>query len=71
MAPERFAAKVLPAIRKNRAIIIVPSWWKIFWWINRISPSLGLFISRKLYEKSMRELEKYSSSGTQSLERDR
>jgi short-subunit dehydrogenase len=71
MAPERFAAKVLRAIRKNRAIIIVPSWWKILWWINRISPSLGLFISRKLYEKGMRELEKYSSCGTQNSERDR
>jgi NAD(P)-dependent dehydrogenase (short-subunit alcohol dehydrogenase family) len=64
MAPEPFAAKVLRAI-------IVPSWWKILWWINRISPSLGLFISRKLYEKGMRELEKYSSCGTQSSERDR
>src|SRR6516225_2889091 len=48
MAPERFAAKVLPAISKNQAIIIVPSWWKIFWWLNRLSPSLGLFIGRKL-----------------------
>jgi len=71
MAPERFAAKVLPAISKNQAIIIVPSWWKIFWWLNRLSPSLGLFIGRKLYEKTMRELEKYSGSGTQSPERDR
>ena len=59
MAPERFAEKALRAIKKNRAIIVVPSWWKIGWWLNRLSPSLGLFLSGTDYERSMRELENY------------
>jgi NAD(P)-dependent dehydrogenase (short-subunit alcohol dehydrogenase family) len=60
MAPERFAEIALRAIEKNPAIIVVPSWWKIGWWLNRLSPSLGLFLSRTDYERSMRELENYS-----------
>ena len=59
MAPERFAEKALRAIKKNRAIVVVPSWWRISWWLNRLSPSLGLFLSRTDYERSMRELENY------------
>jgi NAD(P)-dependent dehydrogenase (short-subunit alcohol dehydrogenase family) len=59
MAPERFAEEALRAIEKNRAIIVVPSWWKISWWLNRLSPSLVLFLSRTEYERSMRELENY------------
>jgi NAD(P)-dependent dehydrogenase (short-subunit alcohol dehydrogenase family) len=50
MAPERFAQRVLEAVRKNRPIIVVPSWWKAFWWVNRLSPSLGLYLSRRLYQ---------------------
>jgi NAD(P)-dependent dehydrogenase (short-subunit alcohol dehydrogenase family) len=59
MAPEDFAQKALRAIEKNRAIIVVPSWWKIGWWLNRLSPSLGVFLSRTEYERTMRELENY------------
>ena len=31
MSPNIFADKVLNLIAKNKAIIIVPSWWKLFW----------------------------------------
>src|SRR5262249_36265299 len=57
MPADRFASKVLRAVARNKAIIIVPSWWKVFWWINRLSPSLGLYVGHKLHERSKRLLE--------------
>ena len=55
MDPDRFAHRVLRAVAKNKAIIIIPTWWKVFWWINRISPSLGLYVGRKLFVWAQRE----------------
>jgi NAD(P)-dependent dehydrogenase (short-subunit alcohol dehydrogenase family) len=39
MAPDRFARKALDAIAGNRAIVVVPSWWRLFWWAYRLSPA--------------------------------
>ena len=50
-----FAQKVLNAVAKNKAIIIFPSWWKSFWWINRLSPSLGIFFGQKHYQAMLKE----------------
>jgi len=57
MPPNLFAEKVLNAVAKNKAIIIVPSWWKLFWWINRLSPALGIFLAQKQYQKMLKEFE--------------
>ena len=57
MSPGVFAGKVLNCVAKNRAIIIVPSWWKVYWWINRLSPSLGMFLSQKQFQKVQKELD--------------
>ena len=56
MDPAVFAGKVLNCVAKNRAIIIVPSWWKIYWWMNRLSPSLGMFLSQRQFQKMQKEL---------------
>lgn len=40
MDPGKFAHQVLGAVARNRAIIIVPAWWKVFWWLHRLSPRL-------------------------------
>jgi NAD(P)-dependent dehydrogenase (short-subunit alcohol dehydrogenase family) len=56
MSPNLFAEKVLKSVAKNKAIIIVPSWWKVYWWINRLSPSLGMFLSQKRFQKLQREI---------------
>ena len=53
-----FAQKVLNAVAKNKAIIIYPSWWKRIWWINRLSPSLGIFLGQKHYHAVLKEFEK-------------
>jgi NAD(P)-dependent dehydrogenase (short-subunit alcohol dehydrogenase family) len=55
MSPNLFAKEVLDLVAGNRAIIIVPSWWKVFWWINRLSPSLELFLSKKRFQKFQKE----------------
>jgi NAD(P)-dependent dehydrogenase (short-subunit alcohol dehydrogenase family) len=57
MPADRFARKVLAAVAKNKPVIIVPSWWKLFWWINRLSPPLGLYVGRRLHRRFTRILE--------------
>jgi NAD(P)-dependent dehydrogenase (short-subunit alcohol dehydrogenase family) len=47
MNVDQFATKVLRAVAKNRAIIIFPRYWRIFWWISRLSPSLALYIGKR------------------------
>lgn len=56
MSPNVFAKKVLNLVAKNKAIIIVPSWWKRFWWINRLSPSFGIFLAQKNFQRVQKEL---------------
>jgi len=56
MSPNLFAEKVLKSVAKNKAIIIVPSWWKKYWWMDRLSPSLGIFLSQKRFQKVRKEL---------------
>jgi NAD(P)-dependent dehydrogenase (short-subunit alcohol dehydrogenase family) len=57
LPPEQLAERALRAIQKNRPIIIVPSWWKAFWWLNRLSPAAGLWFSRKLHEMGQKALQ--------------
>ena len=61
MDADRFAERALRAVAANRAIIIVPSRWRLFWWLYRLSPSLGLYLGGKLHESAIRELEKRAS----------
>jgi len=56
MSPNIFAKKVLNSVAKNKAIIIVPSWWKLFWWIDRLSPSLAVFLAEKSFQKMQKKL---------------
>ena len=56
MSPNIFAKKVLNSVAKNKAIIILPLWWKLFWWINRLSPSLGIFLAQKSFQYMQKEL---------------
>jgi NAD(P)-dependent dehydrogenase (short-subunit alcohol dehydrogenase family) len=56
MEAGRFATKVLDQVVRNRAIIVVPAWWKLFWWLDRLSPSLILALSGHGIESARREL---------------
>jgi len=56
MPPDIFAYKAINAIAKNKAIIIIPSWWKLFWWINRMFPSMGINLAGKNFQKMQKQL---------------
>ena len=62
MPADLFARKVLDAVAKNKAIIVFPAWWKIFWWLNRLSPSLGILFARKGYKDTQKEFQKLNAS---------
>lgn len=55
MAPEKFAERVLRAVLRNEAIIVVPGWWKTFWYLERLSPALSLRLAKTMH-KRVREL---------------
>jgi NAD(P)-dependent dehydrogenase (short-subunit alcohol dehydrogenase family) len=46
MDPNAFAKKALDDVAANRAIIVHPRWWKVFWWLDRLSPRIGEFLAR-------------------------
>jgi NAD(P)-dependent dehydrogenase (short-subunit alcohol dehydrogenase family) len=56
MSPNLFAKKVLNSVANNKAIIIVPSWWKLYWWLNRLSPSLGISLAQNRFQKVQKQL---------------
>ena len=49
MDPARFAEKVLDVLARNKALIIVPGWWRLFWWLSRLSPALELALAQRSY----------------------
>jgi len=51
MPADVFAIKTLEAVARNEAIILIPSWWKLFWWIERLSPSWMMSIAQREYKK--------------------
>lgn len=56
MDPAVFARKALNQVAANRAIIVVPAWWKLFWWVHRLSPALGLRMVAISYRDTKRAL---------------
>jgi NAD(P)-dependent dehydrogenase (short-subunit alcohol dehydrogenase family) len=55
MAPEPFAERALRAVLRGDAVIVVPAWWKAFWYLERLSPALSMRAA-KLPLKRIREL---------------
>ncbi len=41
MDVDAFARRALDRIHANEAIIVVPGWWKAFWYMERVSPTLS------------------------------
>ncbi|MBI3782321.1 MAG: SDR family oxidoreductase [Deltaproteobacteria bacterium] len=39
MDVDRFAAQVVVQVARNRGIIVVPRWWRLVWWANRLAPA--------------------------------
>ena len=55
MAPEKFAERALRAVLRGDAIIVVPAWWKAFWYLERLSPALSMQLA-KVILKRVREV---------------
>jgi NAD(P)-dependent dehydrogenase (short-subunit alcohol dehydrogenase family) len=56
MAPERFAERVLRAVLRGDAIVIVPAWWKLLWYLDRLSPAVSTLAAR-LTLKRLRQMD--------------
>jgi NADP-dependent 3-hydroxy acid dehydrogenase YdfG len=60
MAPDVFAERVLRAVLRGDAIIVVPAWWKAFWYLERLSPALSMRAAKRQL-KRVREVESTAS----------
>jgi NAD(P)-dependent dehydrogenase (short-subunit alcohol dehydrogenase family) len=56
MPAAAFAEKALARIARNAAIIIVPAWWRVFWWMERAAPAATLWLARLGVEQRRRRL---------------
>ena len=57
MPPNTFAARALDLIAKNKAIVVLPSRWKIIWFFCRLFPSRSISVVRKSFQDMQRELD--------------
>lgn len=53
--PDVFASRVLDHVARNRAIIVVPGWWRIFWWFDRFHSGIGSLLGKSIFDGMRRE----------------
>ena len=71
MDPARFAEGVLDRLDRNQAIIILPTWWRLVWWLERFSPTFVLWLSERGFVGGRKRFDKLrSEAGTQRGEGD-
>ena len=58
MPVDTFVKIALKQIAKNKAIIVIPAYYRIVWWISRLSPVLGIRLSTKLFLIMRKALDK-------------
>ena len=51
LAPEVFAERALRAVSRGDAIIVVPAWWKAWWYLERLSPALSMRLAKSLLKR--------------------
>ena len=56
MDPDLFAGKVLRAVARNEAIIVIPAWWKALWYLDRLSPWLGARLAESVFTQLRAEM---------------
>jgi NAD(P)-dependent dehydrogenase (short-subunit alcohol dehydrogenase family) len=61
MDPARFARAALRGVDRNRAIIIAPAWWRLLWWLDRLSPSLAAGLAGAGVDRLRRQIEQARS----------
>ncbi|WP_055402474.1 MULTISPECIES: SDR family oxidoreductase [unclassified Mycobacterium] len=60
LAPEKFAERALRAVLRGDAIVVVPGWWKAFWYLERLSPALSMRAAKAML-KRVRAMEQASA----------
>lgn len=56
MSPDVFSRKALNQIAANKAIIVLPSWYKIMWWFNRLFPALSIQAMQYVFSDSQKQI---------------
>jgi NAD(P)-dependent dehydrogenase (short-subunit alcohol dehydrogenase family) len=56
MEPDVFSRKALDQVAKNRSIIVLPASYKALWWINRVSPTMAMGLSQKIYAEILKRI---------------
>jgi NAD(P)-dependent dehydrogenase (short-subunit alcohol dehydrogenase family) len=56
MDPARFAERAVNAVLRNQAIIVLPAWWKTFWYLDRLNPALSM-LGARFALKRLRDME--------------
>lgn len=54
--PETLAKHVLDEVAKNKAIILTPKYWNVFWWLYRLSPGLVFRVGKKRFSEMRAKL---------------
>jgi NAD(P)-dependent dehydrogenase (short-subunit alcohol dehydrogenase family) len=57
ITPEKFATRALRAVLRGRAIVVIPAWWKAWWYLERLSPTLSMRFAKVVMLKQMRAIE--------------
>jgi NAD(P)-dependent dehydrogenase (short-subunit alcohol dehydrogenase family) len=51
MAPDDFARKAVDAVLRNEAVIVLPRWWKVLWYVERLSPGLSMRLFSRMHAR--------------------
>lgn len=68
MPPAVFARKAVDAVLDDEAIIILPSWWRALWWVERASPALSSWLGSLFVKQFRKDLE---AAGARPMSRDK
>jgi NAD(P)-dependent dehydrogenase (short-subunit alcohol dehydrogenase family) len=61
ITPEKFAKRAIRAVLRGDAIIVIPAWWKAWWYLERLSPTLSMRFAKIAMLKPMRAIEANAS----------
>jgi NAD(P)-dependent dehydrogenase (short-subunit alcohol dehydrogenase family) len=56
IAPERFARQAINAVMRDVAVIVIPGWWKLAWYLERFAPGLSLSLAARGFGKVRAEM---------------
>lgn len=56
LAPEVFARRAIDAVLRDVPVIVIPAWWKLWWWLDRLTPGLTLKLAARMFAAGRREM---------------